>query len=128
MESPMGGLPDAPGGTGANEVAVHEVVVEGSGLTLSVRTDETIFDAAKRQSISWPTICEGRAQCSRCYMKVLSGAENLSQMQEKERKALTELRGTESVSDGERLACQTKVTGPVVVYKRSVRMKGRSAS
>jgi len=90
-------------------------LVEPSGLVLDVAQGETIFAAARRSGVDWPTVCEGEARCTRCVVSVVEGV--LSPMRPDEREALERFsRGAD-----ERLACQSKVITDVVVRKDDLR-------
>jgi ferredoxin len=57
------------------------------------------------------TLCGGRAECGKCLIRVLSGAEQLSAVHPKERQRLDSL----GVSPGMRLACQCYSRGDVEI-------------
>ena len=90
-------------------------LVEPSGLVLEVGQGETIFAAALRSGVDWPTTCEGRAECIRCIVAVVEG--ELSPARPDERDALAWF----GRADDERLACQAKVVTDVVVRKDDLR-------
>lgn len=105
----------------------YRISVRGSNVDFGVQSGETVFEAAQRSGYYWPTVCGGRADCTRCMMIVLEGAEHLSPMTEFEREALVRQGGGDgAVRPNERLACCTKLTGPVVVHRRSVRLRGKA--
>jgi len=107
------------------ESAPPLVTVEASNLRFSVEPGETVFEAAQRHGYAWPTICGGRADCTRCFMEVLDGAENLSPMGPAERAALDRCRWRGEERPWERLACCARVLGAVTVRRRSVRPRER---
>ena len=82
-------------------------------LTLSaeVPTDETLLDAARRAGAPLGNSCGGVGVCARCRVRVISGAENLSDPTTIELRVM-QLRG---LSADERLACQAVVKGECVV-------------
>ena len=90
-------------------------LVEPSGLVLEVGQGQTIFDAALRAGVDWPTTCEGRAECTRCVVVVVQG--ELSPARSDERDALQWF----GRAGDERLACQAKVVTDVVVRKDDLR-------
>ena len=102
------------------------VTVVASDVDFTARLGETVFEAARRHGFSWPTVCGGRADCTRCFMEVLEGGENLGPMGRDERAALEERRWRGAPRDWERLACRATVHGAVTVRRRSVRILERS--
>jgi ferredoxin, 2Fe-2S len=97
---------------------VSRVLVEPSGLVLEVRDGETIYAAAVRQGLRWPTVCKGSAICNRCVVAVVEG--DLSPMRAQEREGLERVRWRAGPVPGERLACQAVPVGDVVVHKEGV--------
>ena len=96
--------------------------VEPSGAEFEVGTDETIMAAARRQGYRWPTICNGKAECSTCYMKVVAGQANLGPLGPVEERGMDILlRSFPDSAASIRLACQATLTGDVVVRKPGVR-------
>ena len=106
------------------DAAIHAsstVRVLPSGIDFSVAPDETVFEAARRQGILWPTVCGGAAECTKCFMTVLEGAEHLSSMGNTERAVLHQMRPRGNQAQLERLACCVRLTGDIEVHRRSVR-------
>lgn len=95
--------------------------IEPSGLQLDVEPGETLFDAAHRQGWWWPTVCGGNAQCTRCAMVVRAGVEHLAPIGKDEREGLERVLWRDGERPGERLACQARCHGDVVVEKKGVR-------
>ena len=98
-----------------------QVRVEPSGILLDVADGETIMDAAERAGFRWPTICNGDARCNQCFVLVQDGAQHLSPMRPQEREGLERVRWRFGPVAHERLACQARVLGDVVVLKEGVR-------
>lgn len=90
-------------------------LVEPSGVVLDVTQGETILAAARRQSVDWPTACEGTAECTSCVVLLVEG--ELTPARPDERDALQWYRR----APAERLACQAKVVTDVVVRKDDLR-------
>lgn len=89
-----------------------EFVVEG---------EESVFSAAVRQGLRWPTVCGGQGTCRTCYFEVVEGSDSLRAPAPAERAALRTLAVR---STGElRLACQTRVDGRAVAWRLGVRRK-----
>lgn len=99
------------------------VTVLPYGIVLDVGRDETIMAAAVRAGYWWPTSCSGQAECGLCACVVESGNDHLSAVNPEEKATLAILPPT-SARAGRvvRLACQVKVSGDVVVFKRGVRV------
>jgi len=105
--------------------APHVVRVEPAGIEITVRPDETLFDAAYRAGYDWPTICFGQALCTHCHVRLL-GADSavLTPVEKDERLALQRVARRLYRSDkaGLRLACQMKIiSGDLVVEQRAFR-------
>lgn len=95
------------------------VTVQPSGVRLDPAPGETVFAAAARQGYRWPTVCGGLGTCRTCLMVVDEGRENCSPIEDLEGEGLDALK---EPRDGvRRLACQTRVSGDVVVTKRGVK-------
>jgi len=95
------------------------VRVQPSGLDIDVHSGETLIEAAWREGYSWPTSCYGQAHCMVCRIRVVEGAENLSEMGTEEADALR-MNGLGGLVDV-RLACLLEVHGPATVEKEGVR-------
>lgn len=88
-------------------------------VPIEVAAGESLFEAALRQGLDWPTMCKGQALCGLCWCSVQEGASHLSAMENTERKRLE---AVDRIADPRiRLACQLRVHGPVTVSRRSVR-------
>ena len=90
-------------------------LVEPSGLVLDVVQGETVYAAAVRIGVEWPTECDAKAECTRCVMTLVEG--ELSPARPDERDALAWF----GRAPAERLACQAKVVTDVVVRKDDLR-------
>lgn len=98
----------------------HPVTVQPSAAAFAVEPGETVFAGAARAGYSWPTICGGNGTCGTCCSEVIDGQESCSPIAGIEAETLaTVLR---LPLDGRRrLACQLRLSGPVVVRRRGVR-------
>lgn len=102
------------------------VLVQPVGIRLTPEPGETVFAAAQRSGYRWPTVCGGLGTCRTCVMKVEEGREYCSAIGELEAEGLDALK---EAKDGvHRLACQTSVSGDVVVHKRGVRLSRNEAA
>jgi ferredoxin len=70
-----------------------------------------LFDAACRAGLPVASSCSAEAVCGKCVMKIHSGAENLNQPTEHERKLLLREKRTPS----ERISCMVLVQGDCTV-------------
>ena len=80
--------------------------------SFDVAAGETVLDIAIQNDVPIEHACGGFCACTTCHLKVISGAENLS---EKEEEELDRLDYAEGVGETSRLGCQAKVLGDVVV-------------
>ena len=81
------------------------------GKCAEARPDETVLDAARRVGVPIANACGGVGVCNRCNVRPVEGAENLKPMTSLEQ----QLAGKGELREGERLACQSIVTGDCVV-------------
>ena len=79
------------------------------------------MEAARQHGYFWPNQCNMECRCSNCFVLVEAGAEHLSPMGRAEHATLVEQRGRRALDQPVRLACQSMVSGDVVVEKRGVR-------
>jgi 2Fe-2S ferredoxin len=101
---------------------MHTVVVEPSGLRLSVADGESVAEAAWRQGYTWPTTCWGQAECTICWVAVLEGADRVSPVSAEEEGAMEQSLTPHVFTVGVRLACRLQVHGDgVVLEKKGVR-------
>jgi len=98
---------------------VPPVRVLPADAVVDVAAWDSLLAAAQRQGWSWPTVCGGGGECGTCWVVVDDGAEHCSPIGAAERATLG--RGMKANEPRARLACQVKVSGPVVVTRRSVK-------
>ena len=95
--------------------------VEPLGIEIEVENLATVMEAAEHAGFYWPIGCDRNGECTNCAMEVISGLGRLSGMGRYERLNLRRQRGPRGADDPRlRLACQARVLGDVVVYKRGV--------
>lgn len=100
---------------------VARIRVEPLGIEVEAPAGETVMDAVNAQGYFWPVGCARNGECTNCAMEVLSGLGRVSTMGRYERQNLIRQRGPRAVEDPRlRLACQARVEGDIVVYKRGV--------
>ena len=95
--------------------------VEPLGIEVETPRGETVMDAVCARGYFWPVGCAKNGECTNCAMDVVSGIGRLSPMGRYERQNLLRQHGSRSIEDPRlRLACQARVEGDIVVYKRGV--------
>ncbi|MCZ2110700.1 MAG: 2Fe-2S iron-sulfur cluster binding domain-containing protein [Dehalococcoidia bacterium] len=95
--------------------------VEPIGIEVEGECGATVLDAVAAHGYFWPVGCAKNGECTNCAMEVVSGVGRLSRMGRYERQNLIRQRGPRSVEDPRlRLACQARIEGDVIVYKRGV--------
>lgn len=95
--------------------------VEPLGIEVDAPRGETVLDAVCARGFFWPVGCDRIGECTNCAMEVISGVGRLSAMGRYERQNLVRQRGPGATDDPRlRLACQARVEGDIVVYKRGV--------
>lgn len=102
-------------------MAMARIRVEPTGIEIEASEGESVMDAAERAGYFWPVGCARNGECTNCAMEVVSGIGRLSGMGRYERENILRQRGPRGTEDSRlRLACQARVLGDVVVYKRGV--------
>jgi ferredoxin len=81
------------------------------GRTETARTDETLLDVARHAGVPLGNSCGGVGVCTRCRLRVLEGAENLTPATAIE----TRFGTAAGFGPDERMACQAVVKGDCVV-------------
>jgi uncharacterized 2Fe-2S/4Fe-4S cluster protein (DUF4445 family) len=87
------------------------VTFQPGGLRVDCADGESVFDVARRAGVPISTACVGKATCGLCRVKILDGEPHLSPFNAAEKKHL----GNVYFITKTRLACQTRVSGDVVV-------------
>ncbi len=90
--------------------------------TVEVADGENLLDASRRVDAPVQTLCNGIASCVQCRVKIVSGGENLSPPESLEKDRI----GNIFHITGERMGCQARVQGDVVVEILPVRLPRRS--
>jgi 2Fe-2S ferredoxin len=99
--------------------AARAVEVRPSGLRFEVGDGETVFAAAARAGLRWPTVCGGNGSCGTCVSTVVDGAEHCSPVGPLEQEVFDTV--LHQPLRDRRLVCQLRVSGPVTVMRRGVR-------
>ena len=71
------------------------------------KSDETLLDVARRAGVPLGNSCGGVGICSRCKVRVVAGAENLTPPTSVE----TRFAAARGFAEDERMACQAVVRG-----------------
>lgn len=87
-----------------------KVTITTDNLTLEVSDNYPLIDLCEDHDTSILFGCRDGA-CGACMIRVKEGADHLSKMQDDERDFLE----TMAAEENERLACQCRVTGDVVI-------------
>lgn len=89
------------------------VTFQPSGLVVEYRPGETIFSVALRAGLKIETACVGKGTCGLCRVKILDGADQLSEGGVIDEKHLGNVYWLTAV----RLACQAELLGGDVVVE-----------
>ena len=109
MQRRPGNVGEAPVARGRS--VRRPVVVDFGSARGEVERGITLLDAAQRLDVDLSSYCGGNCSCGTCRVEIVAGERNLSNCQGMERQAL----GPHAARAGNRLACQTRVLGPVTV-------------
>lgn len=96
-------------------VSTAPVQFEPSGTVVQAPPDAVLLVAAKDAGIPIRNVCGGHGKCGTCRIEVLTGDEMTSPVTDAERRLLDG-----ALDQGWRLACQTRVFGPLRVRVPSV--------
>ena len=99
--------------------------VEPSGIEFDVRPKETVFSAAIRAGLHWPTVCYGQLRCTACALRIIEGRHNTVEPTAAESTVLrrmAESGGRRRPERELRLACQLRIHGDITAKKSGVRV------
>ncbi len=99
----------------------HLLIFQPSGRRGYIDEGKTIKEASQGLGVELESICGGKATCGKCKVSIQSGMENLSPMEDGERKLLTK----QQERDGYRLACVARIYGDVLVFVPEESRAGR---
>lgn len=90
-----------------------KIVIENLGRKeLKVNNDsKTVLNHLQDHFLDWMHACGAKGRCTTCKMVVIAGAENLSEPTAAELK----YRNSGELLDNERLTCQAKVRGDLII-------------
>jgi ferredoxin len=80
-------------------------------LSFEANSEDTILQTLKKNNLSIKSSCGGCASCGTCVVKIISGEDHITPMESSE----ITLLGNIFHLTKERLACQTKMTGDIVI-------------
>lgn len=87
------------------------LTIHPSMRKLYAESDKTIFSVLRKNNIPIGSSCGGDGICDKCRVTIMDGKNNLSEMNEAELR----LRNEHSFEHDERVACQTKIHGDVMI-------------
>ena len=87
--------------------------VEPDHKEIEVSRNESILTASLRNNVPHLSACGGTGKCSTCRVEIIDGLDNCYERSELEQKLAQKLSFPENI----RLACQTKIIGPIS-YRR----------
>ena len=79
---------------------------------IEANTTDSLLSQMREAGIPVASSCGGMGICGKCRVKVIMGAQNISAMTDEERECLKNNNGN---PDGERLSCQSELSGDVLV-------------
>ena len=88
-----------------------EVRFRPSGARLRVPAGTTLLDATHRAGLPMASSCGAEGICGRCGVRILAGAESLSE----ETASESDVKRRNRIDDDLRLACRASAQGPVEV-------------
>ncbi|MBI5198223.1 MAG: (2Fe-2S)-binding protein [Nitrospirae bacterium] len=98
-----------------------KLTIKEVNRVLDVEENTTILMAAYMNGIFWGMVCGGNAACGTCMVHVQSGGEHL----EPRNKVEAMLARFLMLKDDQRLGCQTRVKGDLVVSVPALSGKGQ---
>lgn len=87
----------------------YQIDFEPIGRRVPCQDGDIIFEVARDAGVALDSFCGGKGTCGKCKIRILLG--KVSPLTEKEREHLS----PEDIAQGYRLACLTKVQGPLKV-------------
>ena len=85
--------------------------IKGREQGISSSPAISILNLLQRNRVSVQTLCGGRAQCGRCLIRILSGAERMNKKNQREIIRLKAMNAGEDM----RLACQSYTRGDIEI-------------
>jgi adenylate cyclase len=87
------------------------IQVKGRGEAIPSSPAISLLNLLQRNGVPIETICGGRAQCGRCLVRILKGAEMMNKKNQAEIARLAAL----NAGEGMRLACQSYARGDIEI-------------
>ena len=85
--------------------------IKGSEQAISSSPAISILNLLQRNRVPIQTLCGGRAQCGRCMIRILSGAETMNNKNQREIIRLKTMNAGKDI----RLACQSYTRGDIEI-------------
>ncbi len=88
------------------------IVIRNLGKSVEVKDfSKSILHLVQENHIDWMHACGGMGRCTTCKTIILQGAENLAPLTRAEMR----YRAEGLLADNERLACQAKISGTILI-------------
>ena len=87
------------------------ILIENLGKALQVDQGKALLRYFHENQVDWMQSCGGKGLCTTCKVIVKEGMQNLSPPSSVEWR----YRGAGALADNERLSCQTRVLGDIVI-------------
>jgi len=88
----------------------HRITFQPMGISCKARAGQTIIEVAGSQGIEFRSDCGGQGKCGKCPVEV-TPLDHVSSLTSNE----SELLSADCIKKGGRLACETKIAGPLSV-------------
>ncbi len=88
------------------------LILEPISKRINVVEGSTVYDAILALNFTISALCAGKGTCGKCIIRVLDPDQEISKPSNREIETL----GNDKISEGYRLACQTKIFGDLRVF------------
>ncbi|MFW9989461.1 MAG: ASKHA domain-containing protein [Candidatus Odinarchaeota archaeon] len=88
------------------------LILEPISKRTNVKEGSTVYESLLALNFAMSALCGGKGTCGKCLIRVLDPNPKISEPTEQERKIL----GNQKISEGFRLACQTRILGDLRVF------------
>jgi ferredoxin, 2Fe-2S len=92
-------------------MGLTQIKLAKTGQIIEVEEGANLMQSLLDAGLPVASSCGGDAVCSKCHIKIIDGAANLSQETSDEK----ELKEVNDVHKSERISCQTQVLGPITI-------------
>jgi 2Fe-2S ferredoxin len=91
---------------------MHTIFIQNLQKTiLTKETSRPLLYILREEFVDWMHACGGKGRCTTCKALIVSGMENLNELSDAERRYFE----NGELLPGERLACQIRITGDIVI-------------